>query len=199
MSARGVAEGLRTRRRVGRVIATYDSGRFVRAYDLTRSGNDATGAASNPLATGAFAPAAAMINGGAGTVTNVAMRLVGPRLFITNGRNLWQYNLSVPDDHYNTTPYELDYPARIRDLFLGQDHSILLNEPVDRGPLGSAFVQLLIHRRVPISPDNPKEPSKLDYAVQINDKSGIFTWQAVDGGMYYLSDDHQLHFLQARH
>ncbi|HSV15552.1 MAG TPA: PQQ-binding-like beta-propeller repeat protein, partial [Tepidisphaeraceae bacterium] len=175
--------------RAGRVVALYDGGKFVRVQDLSNRRIDPVTPAANPLATGADTTAGS---------ASVALRLVGPRLFITNGRNLWQYNLASADDHYKTLLFDLDYPPRIRELFLGQDHAILLNEPVDRGPLGSSFVQLLIHRRGPIGPGNAREASNLDYYPQITDKSGIFAWQAVDGGMYYLSGDHQLHFLQAR-
>jgi outer membrane protein assembly factor BamB len=178
MSFSGMTQPDQLLARAGRVVSVYDGGKFVRVHDLAGSAE-----AGNPLATGANS-------------ADVALRLVGPRLFIINGRNLWQYNLADAGDHYDTTPIELDFPPRIRELFLGRDHAVLLDEPVDRGPSGSAFVRLLVHRRGPISATNPHEAQVIDYYPLIKDPAGILAWQPVEGGLYYLSGDQKLHWLE---
>ncbi len=93
-------------------------------------------------------------------------------------------------------PYDFDAPPKIRELFLGKSHAILLDDPIDRGPAGSAFVRLLVFRRGPISKSNSHESSLLDHYPQIKDSAGIMAWQPVDGGLYYLTGDQRLHLLQ---
>jgi outer membrane protein assembly factor BamB len=189
----------------GRVIALYDGGKFVRVYDLSSAAPAAAAAAPAvvPVVDGLAAAAAI---GGVPLATGadarnpgpVSLRLVGSRLFILNGRAMWQYSVDHANDHYNTQGYQFDRTPRIRDMLLGTDHAILLDDPIDRGPAGSSFVQLYIYRRGPISATNQREAGKLDYDPLIKDNAGILTWQAVDSGVYYLTGDQKLHFLEAR-
>jgi outer membrane protein assembly factor BamB len=165
--------------RNGRVISLYDSGKFARVHELVTSGE-----AGVPLGTGAESNNA------------VGLQLAGEQLYINNGKTLWHYNLADPNDHFSTDAYDLDYPPRIRDVFIGKENAILLDDPIDRGPSGSTFVTLLIHSLRPIDAVNNKESGNLDYDVLVKDATGITAWQPVDGGIYYLAGNQKLHFLQ---
>ncbi len=43
----------------------------------------------------------------------------------------------------------------------------------------------------------PDESGRFDYALEIKDPAKIRSWQAVDGGVYYVSGDDKLHWLKA--
>jgi tetratricopeptide (TPR) repeat protein len=167
----------------GRILAAYDGGKFIRVSDLTEVSPGQTDE-GDPLASGTDS-------------ADFAMRLVGPQLFITHSKSFARYNLLDPADHTAPDPYELDYPPRIREMFLGRDYEILLNNPIDRGAAGSPFVQLMAFRRAPYSSQSTKESGVLDYLQTITDQAGIMSWQPVNGGMYYLGGDSKLHLLQS--
>ena len=40
------------------------------------------------------------------------------------------------------------------------------------------------------------ETGQFSHYVELGEPSGISTWQAVDGGLYYLAGDKKLHFLR---
>jgi outer membrane protein assembly factor BamB len=171
--------------REGRVLAAYDGGKFVRVCDLVRApigADDET----DPLATGTNS-------------ADFTMRVVGPQLFITHSKSFTRYNLADAADHGAPDPYEMDYPAHIREMFLGVDYAILLNIPIDRGPAGAPLMLLLAYRRAPFSSQSARESGVLDYVQTITDPAGILSWQPVNGGMYYLSGDQKLHLLQSAH
>ncbi len=167
----------------GRILAAYDGGKFIRVCDLVQP-SAAQADEGDPLASGTDS-------------SDFAMRLAGPQLFITHSKSFARYNLLDPADHGAPDPYDIDYVPHIREMFLGTDHVILLNNPVDRGMAGSPFVQLLAYRRAPSSAGSTKESGVLDYVQTINDLAGIISWQPVNGGMYYLSGDSKLHLLQS--
>jgi len=42
---------------------------------------------------------------------------------------------------------------------------------------------------------NGGESGKMDYTEDVIEPAGVVSWQAVDGGIYYLAGDQKLHFL----
>ncbi|HWE92613.1 MAG TPA: PQQ-binding-like beta-propeller repeat protein [Tepidisphaeraceae bacterium] len=57
--------------------------------------------------------------------------------------------------------------------------------------------RLQVFGRYPVSETNPVESGRLDFVKKVTDPAGINpTWQATDGGFYYLTADNKLHMLQ---
>jgi hypothetical protein len=169
--------------RGGRVVAAYDGGKFIRVCDLIH-GLAGQADEGDPLASGT-------------NTADFTMRIVGSQLFVTHSKSFARYNLADAADHDAPDAYDLDYVPHIREMFLGVDHVVLLNCPIDRGEAGSPFVQLLAYRRAPSSSQSTRESGVLDYAQTISDPAGIVSWQAVNGGLYYLSGDQKLHLVQS--
>ncbi len=167
----GAADQLLVRQ--GRLFALYDGGKFIRVHDLA-GGDD-----PDPIGTGADS-------------NSVSIQTVGPRLFIVHDKTYRQYNLDNPADHYEPIPYE---DPHIRQMLLGQDHAILLNDPIDRGPAGSPLVMLLIYSRELVSKQVNKESGLLVYTPEVRDPAGIVAWQGCDGAVSYLTADQKLHWL----
>ena len=167
--------------RQGRVLAAYDGGKFIRVCDLVR---EPTGAddQSDPLASGTNS-------------TDFTMRIVGPQLFITHSKSYSRYNLSDPNDHVAADPWgDQDYKDHIQQMFLGVDYAVLLSVPIEEE---GRVAQLMAYRRSPANSQSKTESTSLDYVQTIVDPTGIMSWQAVNGGLYYLSGDSKLHLLRS--
>jgi hypothetical protein len=169
--------------REGRVLAAYDGGKFIRVCDLVRSPSGADDQ-TDPLATGTNS-------------ADFTMRVVGPQLFITHSKSYSRYNLSDPNDHIEAERWgDQDYKDHIQQMFLGVDYAILLSVPIEEG---GRVAQLMAYRRSPANSQSTKESTALDYVQTIADPAGIISWQAVNGGLYYLTGDSKLHLLQSAH
>jgi len=68
--------------------------------------------------------------------------------------------------------------------------------PVDRVSGKVPFVQMLAYRRAPSANAKISESGEMDYAMTIQDATGVLGWRGVDGGLLYLTGNHQLHFLR---
>jgi outer membrane protein assembly factor BamB len=166
--------------KAGRVAALYDSGQYLRGYDLSKN-SDAT----NPLQTGARIP------------TGVSLQMVGPRVFVLTSDQMWQYNLQDPTDNNSTNADIVSFePKHAIKLMLGKDYAIVLYSPVDRGPAGSPLVMLACFNRAPVKPGSTRESDYGDYCPPIQSHIGITDWAAADGGVYYLTKDGALHLLR---
>jgi outer membrane protein assembly factor BamB/tetratricopeptide (TPR) repeat protein len=168
--------------RGGFVACLYDGGAYARGYDLRKSGE-----ASDPKATG-VSP-----NSGA----PVSIRIVGTRLYILNPTELRQYNLIDATDHCIDTLGAQNSIYKIHTAMLGKDYAILVNEPVDRGPLGQPFVYLGAYGRIP-EPGNTKEWGEPNWGdiPRIDYRAGIMDWIGADGGVAYLTKDNNLFLMR---
>lgn len=173
--------------RGGRLVCVYDSGQYVRGYDLSRSGDP-----TNPLATEADSVA-------------VNLQLVGPRVFIVTSNGMHQYNLaeagyypqgSGSGDHYEQEGDGMTgFPPKVRGMFVGKDYAIVVNDAVDRGPLGSPLTVLVAFRRA-LVPGKTRESGNVAWNPSISSPIGITDWLCSDGAVYYLTRDNNLHVLR---
>lgn len=183
----------------GRILALSDGGQFVRVHSLETgrllrhtdpnsktevdsllgtTDSDPRGSGRNPK------------------VPSAAMRIVGPYLYIIGGSNLSGYNLERPDLNW-TSALDPDITPNVRDVFVGQHHLVLLDQPTAKTPGAAAsFYRLHAYSLAKLLDRPGQESGVLDHLEDITDPAGITQWQAVNGGFYYLSGDNKLHYLR---
>jgi len=193
----------------GRILALSDNGseKYINLYSL-ETGQPITLRYRNP-------------EGGdqeidrrltAGKSWNVTLRLVGPHLYVITPGQAFGYNLDKPEQTWATLPDMLPL-VNVQDVVAGKQHLAVIEEeptrqgraaargnggaqPVVNSVPASSYVVYLF-RRAAISPTNPAESGAIDYLEHITDAAGILpTWQAVDGGFYYVTADNKLHMLK---
>jgi hypothetical protein len=172
--------------RGGRLACLYGSAEYARGYDLSHN-TDPT----NPLATRSATVA-------------VSLRMVGSRLFITTADRIHQYNLADPaiypggsgsPDHYEQDPGIVSFPPKVRGMLLGKDYAVVVNDSVDRGPLGSPWTTLVCYSRELI-PGKTRERGNAVWGPEIRSEVGITDWLGSEGAIYYLTKDNTLHLLK---
>jgi outer membrane protein assembly factor BamB/TolA-binding protein len=176
-----------------RILAVADSGQFVRMFST-----DTGKAIDQPLGTGS-------------SNWNVALRVIGPRLYVINQRGVTSYNLEKTEDVWTSSD-----PGRgplIRDAFIGKQHIVLLGQmmpgvlaglagggdgrdPAIAPAAASARFRLIAYGRYPKVLGSTDESGRLDQDPDIVHRVGIDQWQPVEGGFYYRSVDGKLHFLK---
>jgi hypothetical protein len=162
----------------GRLVCLYDSGRYMRGFDLIGNVEPTL-----PLNTGSDSPA-------------VGMQMVGSRVFVVRTGGMKQYNLADSHDHTDLQwRDELGNIPHVQSMLLGRDYAVLLEDKIDRGPAGSPLVTILAYSRAPVK-GTTHESGKLDYSPTVRSRSGMTDWLAADGGIYYLAKDGKLRFLR---
>lgn len=199
----------------GRVLALTDTGgpqgqKFVRIYSL-ETGEPVT----LKYGDGQQLERALAANS---TSAEVKLRVVGPRLYvIAPDAALW-YNLDKPEDAYRLYGDQQLGDVTAKLSFIGQDYLIFLDDSADadngkapavapNAPPGLVPGQPAPAPKATISPTYRLygfgryhtargESGRLDYDLKINDPAGITpSWQALDGGICYLTADHKVHVL----
>jgi hypothetical protein len=190
----------------GRILALTDSGnatgpgeKFVRLYSLETGEpillNFAAGQVEKALSIGSKS-------------SDVSLRVIGPRMYVMAPDAAISYNLDNPDDHYQMFDHESDGMSE-QMSFIGKDYLILLNGGAPApAPAAAANAQPNAAPQQPALSrtytvyafsrllKNGKESGRLDYSAAVTDQAGITTsWQAIEGGLVYLSNDHKLHML----
>ncbi len=156
----------------GRVLAMYNGGTYFRSFDVSKT-NDISAV---PLYTNSTGNAA-------------WLRTLGSQVYVLGLSNWVRYNLVTGKaDDGVPLPSESSFPERARGLFIGRDNVVVLDDPVDRGPAGSPFVDLLIYNKG-VSRYFPVEVRPAVHTGQITE------WLPVEGGFYYQTTDQKLHFL----
>jgi hypothetical protein len=181
--------------RGGRLVCLYGGAGYVRSYDLSKTADP-----TRPLATAANS-------------TAVTLRMVGSRLFIQTSNGMHQYNLAdqtfytgtaAKGDEYEQIGDGVTYGSfipKVRDLFIGKDYLVTVNDSVDRGPLGSTDNVLAAFRRA-LVPGKTRESGNIDWTVAVArpphavDWPGVTDWLCSDGAIYYLTRDSNLHILR---
>ena len=153
----------------------------------------------------------------------VQLRVVGPRLFVLSPDAAVLYNLDRASEAFTLydrqTSADSDSTVNAHHTFIGTDFVVVVSDPaaprpVAAGPNPPGFVapgavpapppappapQVLPEYRLfafDRSPTKTGESGRLDYDVKIADPAGVLSsWQAVDGGVYYLTADRKLHML----
>ena len=199
--------------RDGRIIAVSDGGAFVRVYALSDGhplghGND-DGLPWNTSVTPA--------------TWNVHLRLAGNRLYITGPQELTNYGLGAdPTDYWPKPIQNTDGPHQtsvvIQDIVITPENTLLvLVPPQNLGNGNQGVLQLNglagINAAPPVPEAKPTTVRIRPFSRQIvpsghesgictnfdrviTDPAGIADLQIVDGGIYYLTGDHRVHFLR---
>jgi len=168
------------------ILAVCNSGQFVARCSLRRGDQTPV-----MLSTGSNDP-------------NARLRVTGPRFYVVGSRSLMAYHL----EQGTSVPIQLD--ADIRPLsseVLLTKHYVVLPGVIRVGsvlqgpdnPAGSEFYSLQAYSRL-LTPgrDTRKltESGLLAHRYDLREPTKIKGWQAVEGGIYYVSGDDKLHFLK---
>lgn len=126
----------------------------------------------------------------------VSLRVVGSQVYLVGNQTLISYNLDKPDQSWRLTQADT-VKDKTADIFVGRKHLVVLTDSSKRVNAGkvSSF-HLRAHARYGTSDADSAESGLTEYNYEVSDPSGITTWQAVDGGFYYLAADQKLHFLK---
>ena len=192
----------------GRILALIDTGtgdrggeKFVRLYSL-QTGDPIM----VPFAQGSQVEQALSIGSKS---PDVSLRVIGPRVYVIAPDAAIFYNLDNPDDK---CPLFDEQSEGMGDQlgFIGQDYLVLLNPKTADGnavaanppPAGAVAAQppalnpaytLYAFSRATFK---GRETGRLDYNTTISDSTGITgSWQAMDGGLAFVTGDHKLHYL----
>ncbi|HEV2295915.1 MAG TPA: PQQ-binding-like beta-propeller repeat protein [Tepidisphaeraceae bacterium] len=178
----------------GQILVVTDNGQMVRVHSL---------ADGKPL------PEPKPLATGAPQSPGVTLRPLGSRVYIVNSKGVASYNLDRAGDAWGIPPIPIDPPPAVRDVMIGQDYLVLLDQlsgPVNANPAGANAAagarqgyRLLAHSRAPIkrSDGTVVESGRLDYYPIITGPAGISSeWQGVNGGFYYRTLDRTVRFLR---
>jgi outer membrane protein assembly factor BamB/tetratricopeptide (TPR) repeat protein len=124
----------------------------------------------------------------------VVMQSAGPHVYVIGQRaTLVAYNIDRPEEQWKGFSAR-DGTWQTRDAIIGKKHLLVLDEPaVGVEGKASGIMRLNFYSRVLM---RGRESGLNEYSVPLTDPSGIRGWQAVEGGLYYLSGDGKLHFLR---
>jgi hypothetical protein len=130
----------------------------------------------------------------------VALHLVGSRLYVCSRQNgPVCYNLDKPGALWSGSVETNTVPIiEFREPFIGQDFFVILDHPAARVGANPNPNTARLHcfSRARVDPKGDRESGRLDQVPTITDPAGISEFQGVDGGFYYLTGDHKLHFLK---
>jgi outer membrane protein assembly factor BamB/tetratricopeptide (TPR) repeat protein len=193
----------------GRILALSDNGseKYINLYSL-ETGQPITLRYRNPQ--GGNQEIDRRLT--AGKSWNVTLRLVGPHLYVITPGQAFGYNLDKPEQTPWALPADSLPLVNVQEVAPGQRYLAVIEEETNhpaRAPAGGNGAQpaannapapgytVYLFRRTSISATNPAESGVLDYQLHIADPAGILpTWQAVDGGLYFVTADNKLHMLK---
>lgn len=191
----------------GRILAVSDSGnvdrggeKYIRLYSLETGETIMLNFAGGPQIERALS---------VGTkLSDVTLRVIGPRVYAVASDAAICYNLDNPDDRYSMFDHAQPGDGMGAEMcFIGRDHLVLLNPaaaPADANPpalppgpaappqVSRDYTFLGFSRAV----RGGRESGRLDYNYPVSDPAGITSdWQPMEGGLAYVSADHKLHLL----
>ena len=120
---------------------------------------------------------------------NVWMRVVGNYLYVIGNRNVIAYHLDHPADAGWTAEAGPSVTPGPRAAMPSRDYLIVVGErpPKLAAENATRLYQLRFYKR---------SGGYWTHTYDVGELAGISGWQAVEGGVYYLSGDHKLHFLR---
>jgi hypothetical protein len=175
----------------GRVLAVSDNGTFVRAYTLADGKPYVRGKDAEPLLNTEVT----------NSPWNVHLRVVGSRLYTFGPDKLLHYGLDDVDDFWRQlVDPGSDTTLAIRDVILTKQDALGVLEPASAPQAGAAvtyppILRLRAYSRE-LGPTGKETGWLKNFDRVINEASGITQMQVVDGGIYYATGDHQVHFLK---
>lgn len=128
------------------------------------------------------------------TGTEVRLFLHRPYLYVMSQQMVIAYNLDRPDETWRGSVEPL-IPHNMADVLIGRNHLLLLDASTAR-PDGRVGISSFIAHAYSRAQLRGVESGLLDHVPTIQDDAGILSWQAVDGGLYYLAGDGEVHFLK---
>ncbi len=133
---------------------------------------------------------------------DASLRMIGSQLYTVSSRAYRTYDLNNPSADGAPPSIEIaDRPPTIRGALYTKGHVILL-DTMGQGGDPAAGVELpnsTTYRLWAISRDrvNGVESAMIDYFDKLPvERAGITKWQAVDGGLYYHTQDGKLKFMR---
>ena len=138
----------------------------------------------------------------AGKDWGVSLRVVGSHLYVVGGSlGISGYDLDHPARSWTPPPGSFE-KLNVRDAFIGRNHVVLLDEQAAANNGAPSIYSLYAFARYPGSQAGDDESGRIDYdadspGCRINSPAGVAaSWQATDGGFYYLTGDNTLHMLR---
>ena len=128
----------------------------------------------------------------------VTLRLVGPHLYVFGTRSLLGYNLDDIAEKSWRADSGMSPPPNFRLAILTRDFLMMVGEPGSKKLVEnpSRHYQLKFYNRTTLKDAPGYENASVQQIYDLAEPAGINGWQAVEGGIYYLSGDHKLHFLR---
>jgi hypothetical protein len=125
----------------------------------------------------------------------VLLQSAGDHVYAIGQRaTLVAYNIDHPGDTWDRFS-ERDGNWQTRDAIIGKNHVLVLDEPTERqADRASTLLRMNFFSRA-LSKQG-RESGLNEFSVDLSDPTGVKQWQAVDGGLYYLTGDGKLHFLR---
>jgi len=174
----------------GRILVVAESGMFVEAISMDSGQllkNDEDG---SPLHFATGIPP--------NSDARPTIRVVGNMLYVTTPLRLVAYDLDRLGQSWES---QSSNPTQqvvqpILAVMPGREHLVVVHEPEASGQPGKPKTpkfEIDAYRRSRLPTGG--ESGKLDFRQPIQEPAGVVTWQAVDGGIYYLAGDQKLHFL----
>ena len=179
------------------VIALEQNGRFVSVHSLD-DGSLATHRSGGQEVKTLLTTGISQAFNGQPAEIPVTLRLVGSELYAYGSRSLLGYNLDDPEKSWRSDT-GMSVSPNYRTALPTRDFLVMAGEPGTKkfveNPATRLF-QLRLYKRT-IPQETPGvEGGKLEQTHDLAEPAGIIAWQAVEGGLYYLSGDHNLHFLR---
>ena len=180
------------------IIALEQNGRFVSVHSLD-DGSLATHRSGGQNVKTLLTTGIPQAFNGQPTDVPVTLRLVGPYLYAYSARSLLGYNLDDPGEKSWRSDTGMSTSPNYRSAIPTRDFLVMVGEPGSRkfveNPAPRLFQLRFFKRTIPR--ETPGfEGGKLEQTYDLTEPAGITGWQAVEGGLYYLSGDHNLHFLR---
>ena len=136
-------------------------------------------------------------NGAPGEVI-ASFQIVGPYLYTFSPRTVIGYHLNdLGGKSWKSEMGEMSTP-NFRLAIPTRDFLMMVGEPAPRKIVEdpARIYQLRFYLRNRPGEHSPFEHGNITHVYDVAEPAGISAWQAVEGGVYYLSGDHRLHFLR---
>ena len=179
------------------ILALEQNGRFVSIHSL-EDGKIARHKSGKEEVPSLLSSAASQAMNAQGGEVNIWMRLAGHYLYVIGNRNVVAYHLDHPGDASWTADQAPSVTPGPRVAIPSRDYLIVVGERPPKLAVENAtrFYQLRFYSRVPFKGSADDEGGYWAHTFDVGELAGVTAWQAVDGGVYYLSGDHKLHFLR---
>jgi hypothetical protein len=181
----------------GRAIAISEEGRFIRVYSL-ENGQPLHGGRGGDGGSGEMIDNAPGLQTQRpeGSADQVALFAVGSRVYAVGSGSIVGYNLDQPGDAW----HDHFGDDVMRQALMGKDFLLVVCEKAvtNRPPFRRQFPATMMLRAYSraILENTGRESGRMDYQDPLASPTGIQSWQAVDGGLYYLTGDQKLFFLK---